>query len=91
MTAEESNLIDCNFRVTLFLHGVGVAFQHRSGNPQGRNLSVWICGRDGNGKPYVRDAARAMVAAMFPDYRIRELDVMAHCVRRKPKTKGAAK
>ncbi len=91
MTAEESNLIDCHFRVTLYLHGGGVAFQHRSGNPQADYLSVWICGKDKSGKPYVRDAARAMVAAMFPDYRIRELDVMAHCVRRKPKTKGAAK
>lgn len=91
MTAEESNAIDCNFRVTLYMHGGGVAFQHRSGNPQGRNLSVWICGKDRSAKPYIRNAARELVAAMFPDYKIKECDAVIHCVRRQPKTKGAAK
>ena len=91
MTAEESNLIDCNFRVTLYMHGGGVAFQHRSGNPQGRNLSVWICGTDRSAKPYIRNAARELVAAMFPDYKIKECDAVIHCVRRQAKTEGAAK
>ena len=91
MTAEESNLIDCNFRVTLYMHGGGVAFQHRSGNPQGRYLSVWICGKDRHGKSYVRDIVREIVAERFPDFKIKELDAVVHCVRRKPKTEGAKK
>lgn len=84
-------MIDCNFRVTLYIHGGGVAFQHRSGNPQGRYLSVWICGKDRHGKSYVRDVVRELVAERFPDFKIEELDAVVHCVRRKPKTEGAKK
>ena len=84
-------MIDCNFRVTLYIHGGGVAFQHRSGNPQGRYLSVWICGKDRHGKSYVRDIVREIVAERFPDFKIKELDAVVHCVRRKPKTEGAKK
>ena len=54
-------------------------------------MSVWICGKDRHGKSYVRDVVREIVAERFPDFKIKELDAVVHCVRRKPKTEGAKK
>ena len=39
----------------------------------------------------VRDIVREIVAERFPDFKIKELDAVVHCVRRKPKTEGAKK
>ena len=77
-----------NLRAVVYSFRGNSLQENITGNPQGRYLTFYLYGTDKQDKPYITNAARRTVAAMFPEYRIRDIYAVACCVRRKQREKG---